>query len=275
MMITQKILGVNVHDITEPQAIELVSEWLRADQKKHITTPNIEFIMAAREDREFKKILNEADLAIPDSARFGWAIQELQEKNWLKKLLRWPFYFLPKSTMVLQFPVVTGTDFMNALLEQSAKNNWSVGFLGGRDGVAEKLKEKLKKKHPHLNITYAEPGGVVDAEGEVLWLEEGGARAEKAGKIELPKTDILFVAFGHGKQEKWIYKNLKHQPVNIMIGVGGAFDYLSGMTKRAPETWRKNGFEWLYRLIQQPWRAKRFLAIIAFIFLILFAKEKN
>ncbi len=273
------ILGVKVDEINEAQAIELVSDWLKKDEKHFISTPNIEFVMAARADREFKKVLSESDLAIPDSARFGWAIQELQEKNPLLKLIRWPFYFLPKSNFVLQFPILTGTDFMSRLIEESAEKGWTVGFLGGRDGVAEKLSDKIKKKLPQLKVTCAEPGGVVNGDGEVVWVEETNkdlrSRSSRDDNINIPKTDILFVAFGHVKQEKWIAGNLSKQPVKIMMGVGGAFDYLSGTTPRAPESWRKNGFEWLYRLVNQPWRAKRFLSLIEFIWLVLVTKQET
>lgn len=264
-----KILGVKVDEVTVFEAKELVLAWLKEEKGKHfIATPNIEFIMAARKDREFRKVLNEADLAIPDSARFGWTISQLEGKNIVLKLLRWPFFFFPKSPIVKQFPVVAGTDFMQIIIEEAAKNKLSIGLLGGKDDVAEKLKSKLKRKFPELEITIAEPGGVVDTKGEMLWVEN-------ENKLEIPKTDLLFVAFGQIKQEKWIKKNLDKYPVKVMMGVGGAFDYLSGEVPRAPENWRKNGFEWLYRLIQQPWRAKRFLALIHFTFLILFAKPKS
>jgi N-acetylglucosaminyldiphosphoundecaprenol N-acetyl-beta-D-mannosaminyltransferase len=268
-MNSYKVLGVKVDQVTETEAKELVLSWLKSDHQKHfITTPNIEFIMAARSDHEFRKVLNKADLAIPDSARFGWTINQLEEKNIILKLLRWPFFFFPKSGFVKKFPVVAGTDFMQSLIELCVQNNLSIGLLGGKEDVAEKLKQKLLRKYPDLSITIAEPGGVVDRKGEMLWVEN-------ENKLEIPKTDLLFVAFGQIKQEKWIEKNLHKSPVKAMMGVGGAFDYLSGEVPRAPEKWRKNGFEWLYRLIQQPWRAKRFLALIHFTFLVLTAKSKS
>jgi N-acetylglucosaminyldiphosphoundecaprenol N-acetyl-beta-D-mannosaminyltransferase len=291
-MNSYKVLGVKVDEVAEAEAKEQVLSWLKEDHGKYfISTPNIEFIMAARSDHEFRKVLNEADLAIPDSARFGWTINQLEEKNIILKLLRWPFFFFPKSGFVKQFPVLAGTDFMQSLIELCAKNNLSIGLLGGKEEVAEKLKQKLLKKYPNLNITIAEPGGIVDMNGDMLWVEpehdvtlSGGkgittqlypSAKPQDDKLIIPKTDLLFVAFGQIKQEKWIEKNLHKSPVKAMMGVGGAFDYLSGEVPRAPEKWRKNGFEWLYRLIQQPWRAKRFLALIHFTFFILTAKSKS
>lgn len=268
-MNTVKILGVKVDEVNESQAVDTVTSWINGNLKKYIVTPNIEFIMAALKDPEFKRVINNADLNIPDSARFNWAITELNSTG-LKKLLLWPLFFFPKSRLLKPFPVTAGTDLMESLIKESAKNNWSIGLLGGKETIAEKLKAKLQKKYPELIITYADPGGVIDRNGEEIW--EDGEVSEQ-DKIKIPNTDILFVAFGHGKQEKWIAKNIDKQPVKVMMGVGGAFDYLSGSIPRAPKVWQQYGFEWLYRLIQQPWRAKRFLNLIHFTFLILFRKH--
>ena len=267
------ILGVKIDEVTTIQALDLVSKWLKKKEKKYIVTPNIEFIMAAQKDQEFKKIINQADLSIPDSGRFNWALKILETENAFKRVLFWPLFFFPKSPLLKTFPIVTGTDFMEELMTASTKNDWSVALLGGRDGIAEKLKHKLEQRYPNILITYAHPGGVVDENGEVLWVEPD--QNSKFKSLEIPPTDILFVAFGHGKQEKWIVKNLGKQPVKIMMGVGGAFDYLSGEVQRAPKSWQKYGFEWLYRLLQQPWRAKRFVSLIRFTFLVLFSKKSN
>jgi N-acetylglucosaminyldiphosphoundecaprenol N-acetyl-beta-D-mannosaminyltransferase len=263
------ILGIKVNEVNEKQALELVANWLSGNQKKYIVTPNIEFIMVSQKDAEFKKVINNADLAIPDSGRFNWALTEL-ESNGLKKILFWPLFFFPKSPLLKKFPVTAGTDLMESLIKNAAENNWSIGLLGGKEIIAETLKHKLQKKYPDLQITYANPGGVIDRNGIEIW--ENGEVSEQ-DKIKIPKTDILFVAFGHGKQEKWIAKNIDKQPVKVMMGVGGAFDYLSGSIPRAPKVWQQYGFEWLYRLIQQPWRAKRFLSLIQFTMLILNSKK--
>ncbi len=251
------IFGVNINKIGMDSALGQIEKWVKSSGKYYVVTPNIEFLMAAREDNEFKDILNKANLAIPDSARFGWALTEIYAKNPLKKIALWLFFLFPKASFLMQFPVVTGTDLMEKLITLSAEKGFTVGFLGGKDGVAEYLKECLEKKYPKLKISYAESGGQVNMQGEIV------------PEVEIPKTDILFLAFGQVKQEKWISKNLSAQPVKVMIGVGGAFDYLSGMVPRAPQPLRNLGFEWLYRVILQPWRIKRFVLLLKFIFLIL------
>jgi N-acetylglucosaminyldiphosphoundecaprenol N-acetyl-beta-D-mannosaminyltransferase len=127
-----------------------------------------------------------------------------------------------------------------------------VGFLGAGPNIAEKTVECLKEKYPGLKV------GLVAKE----WSES----------LKDKQVDILFVAFGSPKQEIWISENLEKLPVKVVIGVGGAFDFISGKVRRAPLFMRKIGLEWLFRLIIQPWRIKRQLRLIQFIFLVLKAR---
>lgn len=147
---------------------------------------------------------------------------------------------------------VGGTDFIEKVCSEVCKKPITVGFLGGRGSVAEKTAECLQKKYPGLKVVFA-----------------ASEWPENSSKLSI---DILFVAFGFPKQEEWIAQNLEKIPVKIALGVGGAFDYISGNIERAPVFIRELGFEWLYRLIRQPWRIKRQLALLEFIFLVL--KEK-
>ena len=127
-----------------------------------------------------------------------------------------------------------------------------MGFLGAGPSVAVKTAECLEKKYKGLKIS------MVSQE----WSEE----------LKSKKTDILFVAFGSPKQEIWIAENLNQLPAKVVIGVGGAFDFISGKVRRAPVFIRQLGLEWLFRLIIQPWRIKRQLKLLTFIDLVL--KEK-
>lgn len=141
-----------------------------------------------------------------------------------------------------------GIDVMGELVKMASKRGFTTGFLGGRDGVAKKTVECLRNKYPKLKVSF---------------------HNEEQGKI--PATDILFVAFGAPKQEKWMAGNLKKLDVKVMMGVGGAFDYISGRVPRAPLVLRKMGLEWLFRLIIQPWRIKRQLALIKYMLLLISA----
>lgn len=258
------ILGVKVNEAIMDQAVDQIRQWTESKGKHYVVTPNVEMIMAARSDPQFRSVLNSADLAIPDSARLGWASDILQEKNLILKLIKWPLFIIPKNSLLKQFDVVTGTDLTDRLLREAGDWGVTVGFLGGRKKLADDLKERLEEKYKKIEITFSDYGGLIDYDGNTIPQDT---------KYQIPNTDILFVAFGHIKQEKWIAKNLEKYPVRVMIGVGGALDYLSGNTPRAPKVLRNLGFEWLYRLITQPWRIKRFGALVRFVFLVLFQKN--
>lgn len=261
---TINILGVKVDKVTLDQAVEMVARWLSKDGKHYIVTPNVEIIMAAQKDNDLKEILNKADLAIPDSARLSWANRILQEKSWFKKLLVWPLFIFPNAIKIDHFPVTTGVDLMEKLCQLSSKQGFRVGLLGGRKGIAEKCAECLVKKYPNLKVVYCNFDGVVDNSGNLI------NQNYKSHALNLPQIDILFVAFGAPKQEKWIAKNIDRVAAKIMIGVGGAFDYLSREIPRAPKWVRELGFEWLFRLILEPWRVIRFISLLKFIFLVMF-----
>lgn len=228
------LMGVKVDDVSRREALGIVEGWMIRGGKHMITTPNPEFLVAASKDPAFKKVLNQADLAIPDG--IGLKITG-QVKN-----------------------RVTGIDLMEDLVALCARQGYSVGFLGGRIGIAKKTADELKKNHKNLKVSFIKSGMKVDTRGNTV-------------KFTIPKTDILFVAFGHGKQEKWIARNLSKTPVKVMMGVGGSFNYISGSIKRAPKVIRVIGLEWLFRLVLQPWRIKRQFALLKFIWLIITSKS--
>lgn len=272
-----KILGIKIDLINQKQAVEKVFGWLKESGKHYIVTPNPEFIMAAQSDTEFKRVLNAADLAIPDGSRLGWAYRMTQEKNIFKKILLFPFFLFPIK-QVIQFETVAGVDLMEKLCEQAAEKGLTIGLLGGKNSVAEKTADCLQKKYPKLKVVFASDGPKVDNMGNVLSSTYYGNKTENSKPIihntnPIPQVDILFVAFGQVKQEKWIAKNLDKIPVKVAMGVGGAFDYLSGSVTRAPSWMRSIGLEWLFRLVLQPWRIKRQIKLLKFITLLLFKTD--
>ncbi len=253
------ILGVYIDNISMEKAKNRVVEWLKKGGKHYIVTPNPEFVMAAQKDHEFKKILNGADMAIPDGVGLKLA-SDLES-------------------------TISGVDFMEELIKLSADLGFAVGFLGGRDRVAKELSECLQKKYPKLKIAFAESGGEIDENGDYIArgpvglyphpmssLDAAGTRrgtpasaTPRSTSLAIPSLDILFVAFGQVKQEKWIYKNLPEIPVKVAMGVGGAFDELSGRVPRIPSWVQKIGLKWLVRLILEPRRIKRQLALLQFV----------
>lgn len=216
-----EVLGVKIDDVNMDEALTQVEKWIVSPGKHYIVTPNPEFLVAAQKDPIFKKILNDADLSIPDGVG-------LQLSGKIKNTF-------------------SGTDFMEELIRTAAEKGFVAGFLGGKDGVAKRAAECLKQRYPKLKVSFT------SADTESL----------------IPPLDLLFVALGHVKQEKWIAANLDKIPVHVSMGVGGAFDYLSGRVPRAPKWIRGLGLEWLFRLVIQPWRIKRQLALGQYILYLL------
>lgn len=235
------LLQTNISYITMSSGLEEVVEWLKNGEKKYkIFTPNPEIITLAAKNPEFLQILNSADLALPDGS--GLIIAS--------KILGTPL-----------LERVSGVDFTEKLCDLSSKEGFTIGLIGGDSGVAVKASECLQKMYPKLKIALAE-----------AWDPE--VSADKIGGLHR-SIDILFVAYGQGKQEKWIYENLDKIPVKVAMGVGGAFDYFSGKIPRAPKFMRDHGLEWLYRLIRQPWRIKRQIIGGQFFLLVLLAWMKQ
>ncbi len=243
-----QILGVGINFQNLEEIVSGVEEWLDSNKQYQITTPNPEQLVLARKDEEFKKILNQADLAIPDGIGIVWAAKFLN-KNLDRKLKR-----------------LAGIDLMIELCKLAAKKNRRIFLLGAQNKIAQKTAEQLRSKYRVEKIKYC--GGPSDIKNE--------SEVEKQKiikKINFFKPDFLFVAYGAPFQEKWIAANLPDLKVRIAMSVGGAFDYISGKVKRAPAWARKIGLEWLWRLINQPWRLKRQLKLINFLFLILQEKR--
>ena len=234
------VLGIKIDDISLNQAVEIVIDWLKRSksaslrsEKHYIVTPNPEIVVMAQSDEVFKKALNNADLSIPDGVGLKLG-----------------------TDIVCNTP---GVDLMEALIKASLDYGFTIGLLGGREGVAEEASDCLRKKYPKLRINFAEGGGKVDDNGKLL---------KPLKQLKLLNCDILFVAFGPPKQEKWIAGNLDKISVKVAMGVGGSFDYISGLVPRAPKLLRKLGLEWLFRLIIQPWRIGRQLRLIKFLYLL-------
>ncbi len=236
------ILGVRIDDLSITESLEMVEGWISKGGSHKIYTPNPEFLVKAYEDPSFKKILNASDLNIPDGRglRLTGAI---------------------KNT-------TTGIDLMEALCKLSAEKGFTIGLLGGKEGVAEKTSECLKKRYPNLKITYVDSGSVIPAKAGI---QNVSGSPIKLG-MTITETDILFVALGMGKQERWIEENIGKYKIHVMMGVGGSFDYISGRVQRAPKIIRSLGFEWLFRLILQPWRLKRQLKLLKYLYLLITRK---
>jgi N-acetylglucosaminyldiphosphoundecaprenol N-acetyl-beta-D-mannosaminyltransferase len=238
------------------EALEKALEFAKDKKQHYICTPNPEILLTAENNPKYQEVLNHSDLNIADGIGILWAskFEKITQSNktnlsifakWLTSLSSILFY--PKYIRTELAERVTGTDLMQNICKEAATENLKIFLLGAAEGVAEKVKSILEKKYPKIKIvgTYA-----------------GSAKTEDEADIIkiINKTDaqILFIAYGAPSQELWIARNLKKlNTVNLAIGIGGAFDYIAGIRKRAPKLLQKLGAEWLYRLIQQPSRIKR------------------
>ena len=270
------LLGVGFSSIKINEVLEFIIKGLAKDGKKYyVVTPNPEILTIASSNPNYKSVLNNAELALPDGVGVMLAA----------KLLGKPLK-----------EVIHGVDLMESLCNEVSKQPITVGFLGAGPGIAEKTSECLRKKYPELKVVFASEEwdennfkSIPQSKNAKIRESMGDGKPKKnSTAFDSPQSelsysgkeiinhgiDILFVAFGSPKQEIWIAENLDKLPVRVAIGVGGAFDFVSGKVKRAPVWVRKIGLEWLFRLILQPWRIKRQLRLFKFVFLVLGEKVK-
>lgn len=238
-------MGIRLDLVNRAAALAQARMFLNQPGQYRIYTPNPEMIVLAQQDEQFREVLNRGDLNLCDGVGLYWAAR-FQGVRGLQR--------------------ITGTDFMLDLCRLAAEQGRGIYLLGsGSREVVSRTAGRLQQMFANLRMVGFNPGPAVDAKGEVA---EAEARI-LINEIKQKQPEILLVAFGMGKQEKWIDRNLGALPsVKIAMGVGGAFDYLGGRVGRAPGLLRKLGLEWLYRLIREPWRARRiFNATARFVYL--------
>ncbi len=231
----QNILGIGVTTNSKNEILEYIEKYLGKSAKKPlvIVTPNPEQIVVAQRDSHFREILNGADVAIPDG--IGLALIAGCKK-------------------------IAGVDLMEDLVGLAARRSLPVALIGGRGGVALKALECLQARFPGLSGWAQLP--------EEKTIEEIGK------KIADSRTQLVFVGLGAPKQEYFIEKlkveslRLKVAAPLALMSVGGSFDELSGRISRPPAIIDKLGLKWFWRLILEPWRWKRQLSLVKFVYLI-------
>ncbi len=233
------VLGVSVDDLGLEEAVVRILGMVEAKVKgKYVVTVNSEFVMMARRNPHFAEILKDADLAVAD----GW--------------------WVALSKLILggkEHGRVAGVDLIETICKESAKKPITIGFLGGFGNVAQEVSKRQKKKNSHLKVVFAEAG-----DSAIGYDSKLKSVLDKIGRV-----DVLFVAYGMGKQEFWIERMGKKLNVGVFIGVGGSFDYLSGVKMRSPKLWQNLGFEWLWRLLMEPSRIWRMRVLPVFLLLVL------
>ncbi len=251
----------------------VIQQRIKQGERIFITTPNPEFLVFAQKYPWFHKILMRSDIAIPDGIALFWAKEVLRKNNPFSRLLVGFWTGLKIIFTGWGQKRVTGTDLTEKLCQMAAKNNWTVYFLGGKEKEnAPKALKNMQKRYPGLK-GWANPGPILTLNPQKPVLKPVLVVKKLVKDIDVKKPDLLFVALNMGKQEKFIADNWNQLKIKLGMGIGGAFDYLSEEVKRAPQWVQKMGFEWLYRLGREPWRFKRQLALLKFIWLIL--RDKN
>src|SRR5437763_11674730 len=244
------VLGVRVDRISQDQAVERVEQMIarrRASGNtlacQQVVTVNPEFVMAAQRNKRFRIAINSAALVLADGIGVICAT----------RYLGWP---APER--------VTGTDTLPVLAQRCAASGYRLYLLGAAAGIAEAAGARLQELAPGLEIAGTYAGSPAPEEED-----------EIIERIRTAQADVLCVAYGAPAQELWIRRNLSRLPVAVALGVGGAYDFLSGRQRRAPRIMQRMGLEWLYRLYREPWRWKRMLAIPRFMIGVLFRRRKN
>jgi N-acetylglucosaminyldiphosphoundecaprenol N-acetyl-beta-D-mannosaminyltransferase len=234
---TINILGIPVHDVTMVETLDAIGKFVEARTPHQICTVNPEFIMAAQADLEFKRILNHAALNLPDGIGVVWAAKRnghsLRER-------------------------VSGSDLIYQLADRAAKTSWRMFLLGAAEGVADQATLKLRSIYPGVDIVGTWAGSPRPEDDD-----------EAVRRIRAAESDIVLVAYGAPKQDKWIDRNLARTGASVAIGIGGSFDFVIGTQRRAPQWVRRLNLEWLYRLVREPWRWRRQLALPRFVWKVL------
>ena len=222
-----EVFGLKVHDLDYSQALKRVREFILAGEPRWAVSINPEKAVKARRDKSLQQVLTKGDICLPDGMGVVLAARLLHKRN-LKR--------------------ITGIDLMKELVKAAPREGHSIFLLGSKPGVAEEAARRWKDRHPGLKIAGTHHG----------YFSSPREEEEVIEKIREASPHILFVALGSPRQEYWITSHLEELGVPFVMGVGGSLDVEAGVTVRAPSWCQKLGLEWLYRLLREPTRVKRF-----------------
>ena len=225
------VLGVSFDDLTMDEAVEIALGFMQERRACYACTPNPEIVMAAKGDAALRAALSGAELVLADGVG------------------------ITKAATMLGTPLksrVPGIDFASNVISRLAERGGSVYLLGAKPLVAEAAAEKLTQTYPGIVIAGTNDGYFTDD-------------APVIEKINAASPDFLMVCLGSPKQELWMSANAGRLSCGLMAGLGGSLDVLAGNVQRAPETWRRLGLEWLYRVIKEPKRLGRVMKLPAFV----------
>ncbi len=227
-----QILGCRVDRVDAAGARARIAQLIEQHRPAHVVTLGAEMANLAYDDASYRAVINAADLVVPDTVGIVVA----------SRLLGKP---VPER--------VAGIDLLERLCADAAANDHRVYLLGGVDGVAAEAGRALQQRHPGLQIAGAEHGYFADSDASSI-----------AQRIHSSGARLALVGLGFPRQEYFIHENLPYVGPAVCVGVGGSFDVIAGRLPRAPRLIRAAGLEWLYRLVREPRRFRRQLALPLF-----------
>ncbi|ADI03014.1 MAG TPA: WecB/TagA/CpsF family glycosyltransferase [Syntrophothermus lipocalidus] len=228
------ILGCRLDLVDMEQSLSVIKRFVEERTPHQVVTANAEMVYAASRQKPLRDIINRAHLVTLDGAGVVWAARFLGHRARER---------------------VTGIDLTLALAELASKLRWRLYLLGAKPGVAEEAAARMVARFPGLEIVGTHHGYFQQQE-----------TAEVVREIKEAKPDLLLVALGAPYQEFWINRHLAELGVPVALGIGGSLDVLSGQVKRAPKLFIRLNLEWLYRLVTEPRRWRRQLALPRFVF---------
>jgi N-acetylglucosaminyldiphosphoundecaprenol N-acetyl-beta-D-mannosaminyltransferase len=229
------ILGCRVDAVSRAEAVDRIVALAHGEVPALVVTLGVEMTMYAQHDGRFRDVVNRSALSLCDT--IGLLLASRARGGPLRER-------------------VTGVDLIDPLAEQSAaKGDLRFFFFGGAPGVAERAAIALRNRYPGVDIAGTRDGYFAPGQSPTI-----------VASIVASKANVLLVGLGSPKQEYWLEEYLAATKCGVGIGVGGSFDVVAGTVPRAPRLWRRAGLEWLYRLIRQPSRWRRQLALPRFAF---------
>jgi N-acetylglucosaminyldiphosphoundecaprenol N-acetyl-beta-D-mannosaminyltransferase len=224
-MTRQNILGIHISAIDMPQAVETVRGWIDARAANYICVTPAHSVMDAYRDPALKEILNSSGLTTPDGMSIVWLLKSYRHRSVQR---------------------VYGPDLLLALCAAGLQSGWRHYFYGGQPGVAQKLADVLSERFANLQVA-----GVYSPPFRGLTDEE---KASVTDEIKASAADIVWVGLSAPRQEFWMAEFVHRINQPVLIGIGAAFDFISGAKPQAPRWMQRMGLEWVFRLINEPAR---------------------
>lgn len=227
-----QFMNIEMDNLTMEEALNKIENLIQQKKTSYVVTPNVDHIVQLERDGELRAVYQNADLVLADGKPLIW-------------ISKW--YGTPIKEKV------SGSDLFPKLCEMAARKKYKVFFLGAAEGVAEKAAHNLMSRYEGLQVvgTYSPPYGFEKNRMEMSKIET---------LIKNAEPHILIVGLGCPKQEKFIYHNQKRLGVPVSLGLGASLDFEAGNIRRAPKWMANHGFEWLFRILQEPRRmVKRYL----------------